>query len=171
MIYEKGCALDKFESENNIILVHGCNSYDLWLSGIAKQIKEKYPRAYSDIKHCLVYSNKTLTPVARNHYILGSKAILGGITSVKIDSDNRVLVNAYTQQFKSDENTKTVLYDAVDECFKILAKVAIDFTSAKKGVKIIYPKIGSGVANGHWPIIREIIDHRLKGYDHICMIK
>lgn len=125
------------------VIVHGCNCFCTMGSGVARQIREKFPEAYQADKN-----------TARGDY-----GKLGAITSARIEANDLTVVNAYTQ-FRYGAEKMHVDYKAVRECFK---KIAKQF----KGKKIAFPAIGCGLAGGDWNIVSKIIDEELAGEDYV----
>jgi hypothetical protein len=56
--------------------------------------------------------------------------------------------------------TRFTSYDAVDRSLTDLAEVLQGLP-----VSLHFPLIGSDRGGGHWPIVKEIIKHRLNGFD------
>jgi len=126
------------------VIVHGCNCFTTMGAGIAKQIREKYPDAYTA---------DYLTEA-------GDYKKLGNYTA--FDTGNFTIVNAYTQ-YGYNPATKPVDYNAIRAVFK---RIATDFA----GKRIGYPKIGAGLAGGDWNIISKIIDEELANEDHTLVV-
>lgn len=128
------------------VIVHGCNCFNTFGAGIAKQIKEIFPIAYK--VDCMSKS--------------GDKDKLGTISTVFINLPSGkilVIINAYIQyDFRGDG--VLIDYDALRNCFKEIKELFTDDT------KIGYPKIGAGLARGDWNIISSIIDEELTGFNH-----
>lgn len=127
------------------VIVHGCNCLCVMNSGIAKQIRENFPNAYLADLDTLKRENKLGTY---------SKAITGELT----------ILNAYTQyKYGRDKNVVYADYKAIAQVFKSIAKHFPD-------KRIGYPKIGAGLANGNWDVIKDIIDYYLEGMNHTLVI-
>jgi len=126
------------------VIIHGCNCFCTMGAGIAAQIKFSFPAAY----------NADLITKRGDINKLGtfSTAQAYGIT----------IVNAYTQ-YKYGEGIDYANYAAIKKVFAIIKQ---QFS----GLRIGYPKIGSGLAGGDWSIISAIIDLELKGEDHTLVI-
>lgn len=137
---------------SNAIIIHGCNSRGSMGAGIAKQIKEVYPNAY--LKYREAY--------ARGELILGNVSFWHTSAETK---DMLFILNAVTQKdyhrYNASKNTVYADYDAIRECF-----VKAKRLSVKMNKEIHYPKIGSGLANGNWNIINNIICEVLDGLEH-----
>lgn len=118
-------------------IIHGCNSHGVMQSGVAKVIREKYPRAYQDY-------NDTY-----NSYGLE----LGSIV-VSVQSDGKVIHNAITQKdYGRDSSRVYVSYWAIAEAFRKINQWGIK--------EIAMPKIGAGLAKGDWNVIEAIIENTL----------
>ena len=99
--YRKG---DLFQTEIQTI-VHGCNAQGVMNSGIAKIIREKYPKAYER------YVNEHKA----NGLKLGKLVVVPCGDKVKDFDNYKIIVNAITQEFFGRENDRYVSYDAVDD--------------------------------------------------------
>jgi O-acetyl-ADP-ribose deacetylase (regulator of RNase III) len=121
------------------IIVHGCNARGVMGSGIALQIKQRYPLAYKE------YLNA--------HTISGS--VLGTVSYVFLGK--LVVVNAVTQESYGRENYRYVSYDAVAKCFEMINNLALKLYTPV----VNFPLIGAGLGGGDWNIIESIIDSTL----------
>lgn len=138
--YIKG---DLFETDAPII-VHGCNCQGVMCSGVAKQVKEKYPEAYNVYK-------ETETDIGLE---LGDAHL--------IETNGKIFINLLTQEFYGrDENTVYVDYDAVWSALKLIPTLLEEY-----GFKTIaMPKIGCGLGNGDWNIVSKIIEEELSDFE------
>jgi len=99
--YRKG---DLFQTEIQTI-IHGCNAQGVMGSGIAKIIREKYPKAY-----------ERYVSEHQNHGLALGKLIVVPCGDKKNDPTNyKIIVNAITQEFFGREDVRYVSYDAVDD--------------------------------------------------------
>ena len=138
IVYKKG---DVLESDERVI-VHGCNCFNTMGSGIARQIREQYPRAYT-------VDQKTLR---------GDKLKLGNFTYVeygKLD-DPIFVINAYTQ-YRYGRDKVYVDYDALE---KVFVRICELFPHEV----IALPKIGCGLAGGDWEVVSEILERVAKRF-------
>ena len=131
--YIKG---DLLQTEVNHI-IHGCNSRGVMGSGVAKVLREKYPKAYND--YIFKYNNYGLE--------------LGDVI-VSVQDDGKVIHNTITQKdYGRDISRVYVSYWAIAEVFRNINS---------RGIKeIAMPKIGAGLANGDWNVISAIIENTL----------
>ena len=131
------------------IIVHGCNCFNTMGSGIAKQIKSVFPKAYAADQ----LTNK------------GDKSKLGTYTYFKhtakdLETD-LTIINAYIQYNYLPRDVRNADYDAIKKVFKDIYK-----QFSYEGNHIAYPKIGAGLAGGNWNIISQIINEQLKDMEH-----
>ena len=118
-------------------LIHGCNSKGVMGSGVAKVLREKYPRAYQD------YND------SYNSYGLELGTII-----VSVQDDGKVIHNAITQKdYGRRDDRVYVSYWAIAEAFRKINSWGIK--------EIAMPKIGAGLANGDWNVISAIIENTL----------
>lgn len=155
MKIRKGNLLDMADNGDFDIILHGCNCFNTMNSGIAKQIKERFPAAYK--ADCI--SPK------------GDIRKLGKTTHAVIDGKSGpfILMNMYTQfKYRKHDNDKEVYicYDALESALKAIAWTNSVSASAIGQMKIGYPRIGAGKANGDWDRIKEIFERVFKDSDH-----
>lgn len=130
------------------IIVHGCNAQGVMGSGVAKQLRAKYPDIFSSYtKHLEVYKDLDVNP-------------LGSVNYAIIDS-GLVIANAITQEFYGRDGSKYVSYIAIKECLKSVAEFA---TARNMSIHIPY-LIGAGLGGGDEEKILRIIETKLKDSD------
>ena len=125
------------------VIVHGCNCFNTMGAGVAKQIKNNFKEAY--------LTDKTTKKGDRNK--------LGTFTCVKIE--NIYIINAYTQYFYGKNSNLD--YNALRDAFR---KIKKKFS----GMRIAFPKIGSGLGGGDWYRISKIIETELINEDITLII-
>ena len=130
--------LDAFDANEVQTIIHGCNCFRSFGAGIAKSIKERYPKAYE-------------ADLNTGH---GDKNKLGHYSYAKL-SDDKTIINAYTQ-YTYGRNKVNVDYDAISKVFELINK---DFANH---INIGIPTIGAGLAGGDWNIISDIINKKLQ---------
>lgn len=140
----EGNLLDMVEDGKFDIIIHGCNCFNTMGSGIAGQIKRRYPEAYE----------------ADQQTIKGDKTKLGNYTLARIVRGDLsfYIINAYTQYAFGLDKRHTD-YNAVRS---VMRQVKEDF----KGLRISYPMLGAFRGGGDWEIISNIINEELAGEDH-----
>ena len=124
-------------SHSKGIIVHGCNCQGVMGSGIARSIREQFPKVYEE------YVN--------HHQNYGLQ--LGDIQVIKV-GDDKYIVNAMTQHLYGS-NRRFANYEAIAECFESIESVR---QTIDPKLPIVFPKIGAGLAKGDWKIIHRIID-------------
>lgn len=145
--YKKGSLLDVKSG----VIVHGCNTHGVMGSGVAKQIKEKYPECYQ------VYKDRFYSDGLN----LGENVIFR-------PTDDLFIVNAITQKHYGKTGEKFVSYDALDTCFKNLVLVMDSWDYPKMDIHI--PQIGAGLGGGNWEIIEKIIEEATPNHNVYCWI-
>lgn len=147
----KGNLLDYAEKGLFDVVIHGANCQNTMGSGIAKEIKERYPEVYK--KDCLA--------------AIDGENKLGEISFVRVERAgyNFYVVNAYTQENYGPPPTRYVDYEAVRKCFNEINRV---FPS--DSFRFGFPKIGAGRGGGDWEVIELIIKEELEGRDHTLVI-
>jgi O-acetyl-ADP-ribose deacetylase (regulator of RNase III) len=125
----QGNLLDMADAGEFDIIVHGCNCFNTMGSGIAKQIKERYPNAYAaDQETDRVTIHK-----------------LGNFSMAKANGDiGFLIVNAYTQ-FGYNSAGKPVLDRFEYESFRLILR-KLSYLNGKS--RFGFPMIGMGLAGG-----------------------
>lgn len=144
MLYEiKGNLLDSKED----FICHQVNCQGAMNSGVAKQIREKWPEVYK------WYMNRF--PVN------SSKNLLGSTQGVSI-GNQQCVINMFSQQYYGYDGKRYTSYDAFWSC---LGKIKEDCGSP--GATFAFPaKIGSGRGGANWNVIKSMINEVLgKDYD------
>jgi O-acetyl-ADP-ribose deacetylase (regulator of RNase III) len=124
--------------------VHGCNSHGIMSAGLAKMVRQKYPKAYQD--YLDVYNSNGL--------------ILGEFYCSE-QPDGKVIINAITQKDYGTDKVQ-VSYWAIANVFRSLNALGIK--------KLALPKIGAGLAGGDWNVISAIIENEAKNYKPIVYV-
>lgn len=123
------------------LIIHGCNTHGVMGSGIALQVKERWPECFS------IYSSFCKENPNKD-------SLLGQVIPYAVPDTSLIIANAITQKdFGNDRNKKYVSYEAIAKTFSIIAEAA-HFTK----VPIHYPLIGAGLGGGDWAIISDIIE-------------
>jgi len=122
------------------VIAHGANCFCVMESGIAPQIKKKFPEAYE--VDCAT--------------IKGDKNKLGTISYTT--NTTPIVVNVYSQFGTRGrrEGKMDLDYDALRSGVKAIKE---KFSGKRIGI----PKIGAGLAGGDWNIISKIIEEEMVG--------
>lgn len=129
-------------------IIHGCNCFCKMGAGIARAIKEEFPKAYEA-------DMATLTNSEDNFYKLGKYSYC------KVDQG--YIFNAYTQ-FRYGTDRPHVEYTAISDSLRRIAGF-IHETPELHNVKIGMPKIGCGLAGGDWSIVEGLVEDALGHLD------
>lgn len=132
--HTKGNLIDMAEEGQFDIIVQGCNCFCAMGSGLAKEIRARYPEAWE----------------ADYETEMGDMMKLGSWTSVK--PKNFIIINAYTQ-YTTSKNGEDVFEYASFEV--ILKKLAHAYPKLNFG----FPYIGMGLARGNSDTIMEMLEH------------
>jgi O-acetyl-ADP-ribose deacetylase (regulator of RNase III) len=153
MKYVKGNLLDMAENGDFHVIVHGCNIHHTFGSGIAKQIRERYPQAYEvDLLSNLSDPRKLGMYTAAEIYVRDAE---GDAISTF------VIINLYTQATFGKTGVH-VDYDAIARGFYALDLALKNSYGANHELRIGIPKIGAGLGGGDWDKIVSIIEENCK---------
>ena len=141
--YVKGNLLD---SDCDYIC-HQVNCQGVMRSGIAKQIRERWPEVYE--KYRKEYNFWTVQ-MGR------SESPLGNIDIARINNSNQSVINMYTQRRYGYDGTRFTSYDAFAYALKLIK------TYIPNDATIGFPKnIGCGLGGGNWKVISALIEEIL----------
>jgi O-acetyl-ADP-ribose deacetylase (regulator of RNase III) len=139
IIYVNGNLLDCSES----ILIHGTNAQGKFASGVAGQIRTRYPEAYTAYMKTYVTDGLQLGLI------------------IPAISGEKLILNAITQEFYGYNNQTYVNYPALISIFNQLNKIF------NKDDRIAMPMIGAGLGGGDWNRIEEIIEISAVNYQPV----
>lgn len=132
------------------VICHQVNCQGVMRSGIAKQIRERWPKVYE------VYRN-TYEQQLRSWESVSS--LLGNIDMVHI-GNNKWVFNMYAQHRYGYDGKRYTSYDAFVDCLEQIRD------RTRPDEKIGFPKnIGCGLGGGDWNIISALIEEIL-GEEH-----
>lgn len=141
-----GNLIDLAEQGKFNVILNGANCFCNMGAGIAKEIKQRYPAAYT----------VDCATVKGNMRKLGTYST--AIVSSVVNPDHKFyILNCYTQ-FRYGHGACHADYAAIRRVFRA---VAVNFPDAVIGI----PLIGAGHAGGDWAIIEGIINEELKDVD------
>lgn len=136
---------DLLEQSDIDVLIHCCNSENIFGAGLALAIKKKYPEAYeADIQAHKEYRNTI------------------GEYSYAVTKDDKLIYNLYAMKGLGT-GVRQVDYEAF---YSLLKKIKTTFDVKVKGLEnltigIPY-KIACDLAGGDWTIIKSMIDSVFK---------
>ncbi len=123
------------ESPHRLIL-HGCNAQGVMGSGIAKQIRKKYPQAFEE------------------YYAAYEKDMLWLGDVIFADCEDKIIANGITQQYYGRGGECFVDYEAINNVMEETHDYAL-----KYGMEYVaMPLIGAGLGGGSWKKISSIIE-------------
>lgn len=125
-------------------ILHGCNARGVMGSGVAKLIRQKWPKAYED--YAVVYNSVGLQ--------LGSY-----ITSTQ--PDGKIVINGITQETYGKTGVH-ISYWAIANIIRNLNSDDIKY--------IAMPQIGAGLGGGDWRVIEAIIENESKRFQPVVYI-
>ena len=128
---------DLFETECPIIL-HGCNARGRMGSGVAKIIREKFPKAYEE------YRNRF-----ENHGLVLGEVIFA-------NCDGKIIANGITQSRYGQDGKRYVSYKAINT----VVEAVNEYARMNECLQVAMPLIGAGLGGGSWTTISEIIEKR-----------
>jgi len=137
---------DVFKAKEKV-LIHGCNCFNTFGSGVAKIVKELYPGAHKADQETEKGDTQKL----------GSYTVWSG-KHCYYDQDI-IVINSYSQYgYGSLFNKQVQLqYDKLRESLE-----QIEFVY--RGASFAMPRIGAGLARGDWATIKKIIEEVFTGY-------
>ena len=139
----KGNLLDS----NCDYICHQVNCRGVMGSGIAKQIRDRWPEVYR------YYRERYVAWRYAGNY--DEEDMLGSIDDIAIENDilNRHVINMYAQSSYGFNHYRYTSYDAFEDClYQIKRLVPV-------GKTIGFPKgIGCGLGGGDWNIILRMIE-------------
>ncbi len=129
------------------LFVHGCNCQGVMGAGVAAGVRAKWPYVY-----------KTYAALCEQE---DPKDLLGTIQIVSTTEHGHIndafrVVNAFTQLMPGFG--RQVSYDAIATCFEELNSILEIYRDNGITYRLIFPKIGAGLAGGSWNVIERIID-------------
>jgi len=130
------------------IIVQQVNAQGVMGSGIAKEIRTKYPIVWDEYS---AFIGPAYTQRDRGIWLLGQ------MIPVQVTKDLWIC-NIVGQQFFGREPKRYTSYDALDTAFNRLAAFAGD-----ADLPVHFPLIGCGLGGAEWTIVKAIIDSRLSG--------
>lgn len=125
-------------------ICHQVNCQGRMGSGIAKQIRNRFPEVYEK------YINRYEDTVWRGR---GTEVMLGSIDIVRLRESNRYVINMYSQADYGYDRNRYTSYDAFAMA---LEEIKLEVPA---GYSIGFPKnIGCGLGGGDWRIISILIE-------------
>ena len=150
--YKVGCLIEAALKRDVNVIAHGCNTFCTMGSGIAKEIKNTFPKMYAeDLK-----TEK------------GDRTKLGSYTWAVMNEGKLAGFNLYTQYGYNGRRmgvrdlNYNALYDSLAAMRDCLPRHTDGFMT---DYKIGLPNLGAGLAGGDWKIIETMIESVLHDCD------
>ena len=130
-----------------IFLAHGCNAQGVMGSGVAKELRDRYPWAYNTYRR--VYEERGLE--------------LGEVITAVSKDKNTVIFNCITQKYYGRDGCRYANYGAIESCM-------CDINIKMRDAPSLYPKvvrmpfIGCSLGGADWNIVSEIINRTATNY-------
>lgn len=139
MIHEiNGSLLDS----NCQYICHQVNCQGCMASGVAKQIRDKWPNVYTSYMGWYNY-----------HHSRGGEQNLHGEVQFIPIADNKTVVNMFAQLFYGYDGRRYTSYDAFWACLEKIAQ------TVPKGSLIAFPShIGCARGGANWNVIKNMIE-------------
>jgi O-acetyl-ADP-ribose deacetylase (regulator of RNase III) len=126
-------------------IVQSCNCKGQMGSGIAKEIRSRFPHVYD---------------VYRARYEERGWN-LGQIQTVKVDED-KFIINLMGQEFYGGPSIRWTSYDALAIGFSKVNQEVLEYNEVNgKILTVRFPLIGAGLGGGKWEIVEAIIKTEL----------
>lgn len=123
------------------------NCQGVMASGIAKQIRERWPEVYEKYFREHEFWTKQMGR---------SSSPLGNIDIVRINNSNQSVINIYSQRDYGYDGERYTSYDAFAKCLGLIKSYI------PGGATIGFPSgIGCGLGGGNWQVISALIDEYL----------
>lgn len=123
------------------IIVHQVNCMGVMGSGIAKQIKEKWFKAFTDYKRFTMG-------------LEGDRRLLGRVLFVKIEEDKKIIANLFGQLNYGNQKMRYTSYDALAEGLSFIATSARNYK-----MSVAFPVgMSSDRGGADWEIVQKMIE-------------
>ena len=131
------------------VIVHQVNCKRVMGSGVALQLRNKYPEVYNSYLK-FFNNNKTVE-------------LLGKIDIVNCITDDKIVINMFSQyDFGRDKNKIYTNYSAMKLAFKSIRKYLMDNNINELAMPF---NIGCGLANGDWKVVNNLIDEIFEDFN------
>lgn len=144
---------DLLESGANVIL-HQVNCKAKMNSGIAKQIREKYPEVYEQYMKAF-------------KQVPNSQSLLGHAQSVLVENNSKIIFNLFAQDNYGYDGKQYTNLKALQQCFENALKQVKDLEDKlKTTLSIAMPyKISATRGGAKWEDVYAIIEEVFRNHD------
>jgi O-acetyl-ADP-ribose deacetylase (regulator of RNase III) len=139
------------------IICHQVNCQGVMNSGVAKAIRQKWPKVYTEYKAKCDYEEATVNDLYGQYEnpIDWSECLLGDIQVVLVD-ENKAVINMFAQQYYGYDQKRYTSYDAFWYCLGRIKRVI----NPEK--TIAFPaRIGCVRGGANWNVILTMIEEVL----------
>lgn len=148
---------DDLMSHPGRFILQGCNAQGVMGSGVAKLIRDAYPRNFT------IYRKE----YEANGLPLGSVVVA--------DCGRFVFLNGITQEFYGRDGKLYANYDAIDtvfsRCNELMRNEIGTNDVSSKPIEIAMPLIGAGLAGGDWKKISALLEARSFHFQPVVYIQ
>lgn len=139
------------------VICHQVNCQGVMGSGVAKQIRDRYPIVYQSYLNSVSLCREKFKSTFR---------LLGTIDFIKCETC--AVVNMYSQYNYLPRSVVHTDYPSFRQCLKEIKKVITDHCQLTRqdtsSIKIGFPyKIGCGLAGGDWNVVSKILESEFSG--------
>ena len=136
IIFKDGCLLDAFDRGEVDVIMHCANLQNIFGSGVAKSIRERYPEAYeADTIH---YNSKSKKPFSHTPWVF---------------PERKTIINLYGQEFYGT-NKRQLNYGRLAEA--LVGGSGVFHLMIRWGVPY---NMACYRAGGDWSIVLEMVSH------------
>jgi O-acetyl-ADP-ribose deacetylase (regulator of RNase III) len=130
------------------IIPHVCNDLGVMGAGVALSIKQKFPEAEKSYKAALKWLS------------LNAGDLLGYVDFCEeyYDSHKIIIANMIAQHETISTNPKPIRYSALVQCMEKVKEKVLGWKKLGISCSIHAPMFGSGLAQGNWNFILELIE-------------
>lgn len=144
--FKKGNAVSALIDGEIDVLLHVCNNKGVMGSGIALEIKNRIPDAYTRFKYHHTHGLSSIGDISIGYYDRGNKKVF-----------NMVAQDGYGQGIRH------LNYGALSDCLRQVAEHR-SYTDDTIGIPF---KMGADRAGGDWNIVLELVEYFLKDFNVI----
>lgn len=150
--YIEGDALE-WASKDGYCMIHVCNSQGKMGSGIAKQVKEKFPDAYESYLHY--------------HKMPYRGKFLGSVSTDKTFS----VINMVAQEFYGYDGKQYISYKHLESCLEFIAAYWKALSTQGIHTIVVPYKMGSDRAGGDWGVVIKMVEEVLGEHFEILVVE
>ena len=135
------------------VICHQVNCQGVMNSGVAKAIRQKWPKVYTEYKAKCDYEEATINDLYGKYEspVDWSECLLGDVQVVFVD-ENKIVINMFAQQYYGYDQKRYTSYDAFWTCLGGIKE------KIPKEKRIAFPaRIGCVRGGANWEVIQTMI--------------